>query len=159
VALLRGILFDVTLQRLTTIELERQVSLFQAVFTTVPDPLAIANAERIVQAVNPAFERVFGYQSEEVVGRTSAFLLAGERDWGRLGTERFNSDAIDSSAQDEPPVYADFRRKNGETFPGETYGNAIRDGQGQTLGFLGVMHDATRDHRVQLELRANETRF
>jgi diguanylate cyclase (GGDEF)-like protein/PAS domain S-box-containing protein len=158
-AVLRGAMYDVTQQRHIESELQQQARLFQAVFNHAPDPMSIVSAERIIQSVNPALERVFGYQSEEVVGQTTAVLYADKQEWERLGRARFNTEFSLSSGPGETPTYARFRRKNGEIFPVEIYGDAIRDAAGETLGYLGVMHDVTHQMRVRDELRDNEERF
>ena len=153
---IRGVLLDVTPRRAAERAQTSQAAVIEAVFRNAPDPMAIVDAERRIQAVNPAMERVFGYRPEELVGQTTAVLYADPEEFERLGRARFN---VDHGETDEHPIHALYRRKNGETFPVEAYGSSIRNPAGQVLGFLGVMHDVSDRHASQARLLASETRF
>ncbi|MFQ5765370.1 MAG: sensor histidine kinase, partial [Rhodospirillales bacterium] len=66
-------------------------------------------------------------------------------EWERQGRIRFNL-----SAERRLDAYVvHYRRKSGEVFPGETVGTPIRDRDGNTLGYIGVIRDIAA--RVQAE--------
>lgn len=58
----------------------QRLRLLEAVWTHVPDAALVADAQSLVVAVNPAFERVTGYTSAEVLGRSTSFLSSGRHD-------------------------------------------------------------------------------
>jgi PAS domain S-box-containing protein len=70
---------DVTRQHLVEEqrrELEMAREMFEAVFQHHPHPLLLCRLEGTILAVNRAFERVWGYRAEEVVGTSARRLYA-----------------------------------------------------------------------------------
>lgn len=131
-----------------TKELERQSSLFEAVFRDNPDAMIMANLERHIVMCNPAFTRVFGYQPEEVLGNTTSVLYENEEEYEKQGRVRFNLSAEEKTK----PYYSVYRRKSGELFPAEVVGTTIKDRKGNFLGYIGVVRDVTE--RRQAERKA-----
>jgi PAS domain S-box-containing protein len=149
--LLRGFMLDITARKTVDVELERQRSLFEAIFESAPDGLVVENANRESVPCNPSFRRIFGYSTEELVGKTPRMLYATEQEYLRQGRLRFNPGAETRLT----PYITRYRRKSGETFPGEVVGAPIKDAQGTTLGFVGLIRDITERVRSEeaLEFR------
>src|SRR5688572_13146267 len=47
----------------------------QRVWTSAPDAMALSDAEGIVMMANPAYCELYGYQPEEIVGRSFAVIF------------------------------------------------------------------------------------
>ena len=119
--------------------------LLTAFFEGSPELIVVTELGRRIIDVNPAFLQQMGFSREEVIGRTPDFLYASQEDFEEQGRVRFNADA----EADLAPYLLPYRRRNGETFIGETTGVPIRDDDGKTVGFLAIVRDVTR--RVTLE--------
>lgn len=136
---------DITQSKKIEAELEKQKSFFEAIFNDIPDATVVANGDREIILCNPALTNVFGYQPEDVLGSKTVVLYESPEEFERQGRLRFNLSAKEKLL----PYVVNYKRKNGDTFPGETVGSAIKDHQGNILGFIGVMRDITK--RIQAE--------
>lgn len=100
---------------------------------------------------NPAFERLTGYQNEEVLGYNCRFLQGPDTD---LETIREVREGIRDARQ----VQAVLRnyRKDGTPFWNELKVAPVHDEDGQLTHFIGEQHDITtqRDHEERLAYQA-----
>jgi PAS domain S-box-containing protein len=131
-------------------ELERQKSLFEAVFRDVPDAMVMSNAHHEIVLCNPGFKNMFGYEPSEVVGGKSEQLLA-DAESSAAGSR------ADETLQTEAYTI-EYRRKSGETFPGETVHTIMQDIGGKPLGYLSVIRDVSERVRAENALRESERR-
>ncbi|MEL7361396.1 MAG: ATP-binding protein [Bacteroidota bacterium] len=111
-----------------------------------PDAVILAAPDRRIVAVNPAFERLFGYAQDEVAGDTTERLYADPEDYALQGRLRFHPEAADREAA----YRVTYRRADGTTFVGETVGVKIAGGAD---GFLGVIRDVTPQQQAEDALR------
>lgn len=141
--------------------MEHQKALFEAVFRDVPDAMVLANVNRELIECNSSFTRTFGYELSDVLGQKTQMLYENAEDYHAQGRTRFSAKA----EGDPNPYVVNYKRKNGETFPGETLGTQIKNSEGELLGFLGVMRDVTervlaqealQKARDELETRVKE---
>ena len=105
--------------------------------------------------VNDAFERVYGYQAAEVIGRVTPRILKGgfttqaeyERFWqGLLRGEIFRGEFVN-------------RTKGGALLHMEVSVTPIRAGQDGFAGFLAVQRDVTARKEMDAALRMSEERY
>ena len=103
-----------------------------------PDALLVTDAKGVIEYVNPAFERLTGYSSAEVLGRTPALLKSGRQDsafyrrlWQRLRKGR--------------PYRGIFvnRRKDGALFHEEELIRPLRGPNGRITHFLCAGRDVS----------------
>jgi PAS domain S-box-containing protein len=85
--------------------------------------------------VNPAFERMSGYTSAEVIGRNCRFLQGDEHHQTGLL-------AIREAVAHQSNGYAVLRnyRKDGTLFLNELFISAVRDKMGIVTHFVGIQH-------------------
>ncbi|MDE3010618.1 MAG: EAL domain-containing protein [Pseudomonadota bacterium] len=104
-----------------------------------------------IQYVNPAFERVTGYAAAEVTGRNPRFLNGGLDDQPEL---RMIAAAI-HEGREAHGVVRNFR-KDGREFWNEMHIAPVRDEDGATTHFVGVLNDVTeaRDRARAMEYQA-----
>lgn len=119
-------------------------------FNDLPEAVVVANSAREITWVNPAFERTFGYQLEDVMGRTTEFLYASQKSFLEKGTEHFSSEP---SAQ-EHSYEVSYLKNNGETFLSQTTGGPIRGDDGQPVGYFAVIKDISDTRMFETLLRA-----
>jgi PAS domain S-box-containing protein len=136
-------------------ELARQTIFFEAAINSIPDSLVLCDVNREIVRCNPGMTKVFGYKPEELLGQKTLIFYAGIEEYERQGQLRFNMTA----EQKNEPYVASYRRKNGNVFPGETLGTAVRSEAGKVLGYLGILRDITERYRsqeaLQWELQVN----
>jgi PAS domain S-box-containing protein len=136
-------------------ELAKSKAEFEAIFHANADAVVFVDQQRHVLMVNRAFTKIFGYQPEEIVGRSTQFIYANPDDFNDQGKKRYHVGAnIDS------PVYeVDYRRKDGTIFSSETLGAAVKDKSGETIGFVGIIRDISPRKQIEQSLRESEEKF
>ncbi len=127
--------------------LQREQALFTGIIRGIPDAIILAGMDRRITYCNPAVARVFGYESEELVGQSTRMLYADEADFTREGALRFHYDA----SEHPEPMFLRWRHKDGHAFDGEAVGTIIRDSDGEPLSFLALVRDVTQQRRLQAE--------
>ena len=111
-------------------------SLACAVFSYTSEGILITDAENKILTINTAFERLTGYQKEEVIGKKPDILQSGQHDesfyrqmWSQLKSEGYWRGEIWN------------RRKNGAIYPELLTINSIKDDTGNTTHFIAVFSD------------------
>ena len=104
--------------------------------------------------VNPAFEKISGYTSEEVRGRNCRFLQGDYRDQPAL-------DELREALREERECRVVLRnyRKDGTSFWNELYVSPVHDEEGRLTNFVGVQNDISERRRIEEVLRESEERF
>jgi len=120
---------DVTEQRRVRQDLRQREAQFQSLVRAVVDPIVACDVEGTVLACNPAIERVFGWEPEELLGHGVNVLMGDAyRDehpaYIRNYLETGNKKAIGQVRR----VVA--RRKNGQEFPAEISISEVQEGWG-----------------------------
>ncbi|MBY0466303.1 MAG: diguanylate cyclase [Burkholderiales bacterium] len=100
--------------------------------------ILIAGADRKLQFVNKGFERLTGYRSDEVMGRTCNFLQGPDTQPEMAQALR---DAVTKGHSFRGEVL-NYRR-NGEQFWNDLSINPVHDDGMRLIGFVGVQHDVT----------------
>ncbi|WP_168567253.1 ATP-binding protein [Crateriforma spongiae] len=118
---------------------ERERAVLTAIVNGIPDALVMTGLDRRITHFGGSAEKLFGYTADEVLGQTTELLYASSDDYKRMGDEHFNT--ISMTTTDATELI--WRRKSGETFPGEIVGAVIRDEQGSPFAFLGLIRDIT----------------
>ena len=114
----------------------------------VAEIVVITDIAGAIQYVNPAFERVTGYTSEEAVGQTHGFLESGKQDdafyrdlWDTLGRgETWNERFVN-------------RRKDGTLYTVVAVISPVRDASGKTVNYVAVERDITEEIKLEEQLR------
>lgn len=108
-----------------------------------------------VSSWNAGAERLKGYRSEEILGRSFRTFYAPEDQEAGL------PDRLLQQARDEGRVeHEGWRvRRDGSRFWGNVVITALRDEHGGLTGFGKVTRDLTEQHRLMEELRRSEERF
>jgi PAS domain S-box-containing protein len=150
-----GIVHDLTAQRQAEADSLRQQTLLQAIIHDAPQAIIIADQSRKIFLVNPAVTRIFGYTAEELTGRNSRIVYASDEDYERVARLRLDFRAPDGIGHVDP-ILVRFRRKSGETFPGEIIATIIRDPQGSILGVMGLVRDVTQQLKQEEALRQSQ---
>ncbi|QEG22668.1 sensor histidine kinase [Mariniblastus fucicola] len=120
-------------------EVERERAVLKTLVASVPDALISGGLDRRITHFSRSASRIFGYEPEEVLGKLTSVLYANPDDFQLLAKERFNPESHENLEIKEVM----WRRKSGETFPGELMGATIRDESGTPHGYIGMVRDIT----------------
>jgi PAS domain S-box-containing protein len=137
---LAGIAIDVTVQSSAEAERDRLATGIEQVAESV----IVTDRGGRITYVNPAFERVTGYASDEVMGRNPRLLKSG------LQPPSFY-EAMWAALVNGVPWKGDFvnRRKDGTHFTEEAVISPVRDATGAITSFVAVQRDVTRERALE----------
>ena len=116
------------------------------------DGISIADAREIdtpLIFVNPAFERMTGYNYDDAVGRNCRFLQGGAIDARQRGVMR----AAVAQGEGFSEVLANYR-KDGTLFWNELSVSPIHDENGAVTHYIGFQKDVTQRVLLDEQLRA-----
>ncbi|WP_299267999.1 PAS domain S-box protein [Halorientalis sp.] len=133
--------YDVTDERGQQLELQRKQRLFETVFEDTDDALVIADPDGRLTELNPAAERLFGYDDVDTQDESLSLLYADENEYERRGERR------DSHV-------AEYQRADGTTFEGETVATPLDGPNGEALAFLTSIRDVSA--RIEYEERMQQ---
>ena len=108
--------------------------------------------DRPISYVNPAFERITGYDAAEAVGRNARFLLGEDMD--QIGLVELRNALREKRAT---KVVLRCYRKDGSLFWNDLSLAPVHDESGQVRHLICIIKDITerKDYEAQLEYQAN----
>ncbi len=130
---------------------------FTAITDSVLDAIMLINDRGEISFCNPASERIFGYNSSEVIGKNVHELLAPPEYHAayRSGFKEFAVSGRGNAVGRITQLVA--RRKNGEEFPIELSLSGFKiDGRWHAAG---IVRDTTNRKRAEMALKEIEERF
>ena len=136
-------------------EIEKRAEDYRNLFNSIRDVIMVTDHGRRIQHVNqPALKEIFGYETEEVVDRDAGILYADDEGYQLAGREVFDQ----QESVEGKLLELNFRRKNGEVFPGELYALKRLDRFGVPTGNIGIYRDISERKRAEAALRDSEMR-
>lgn len=128
-------------------ELQEQKIFFESLFVNAPQAIVMVGADREIKMINPAFTELFGYELDEVKGKSTKVLYAEERDFIKQGK------AYSSDIEDVLNRYrVSYKHKKGKIFHAETIGNMIKGVDGSLDGYIAHVHDVTERLDVEKQM-------
>ncbi|MDX8405710.1 MAG: PAS domain S-box protein, partial [Mariprofundus sp.] len=147
--ILQATVRDISERKQAEEDLAYEKSLFGAMIESIPDAIVYTDINRIISSTNAACSSIFGFDPDELVGKTTSFLYESYEEYEIQGQRRFNL----SAARQSIPYEVSYRKKDGTIFLGETLGTVVKDNSGNTLGFIGVIRDITKRKQAENTLR------
>ncbi|MCS7010953.1 MAG: response regulator [Anaerolineales bacterium] len=147
------VLHDVTVRRQMEIELQRQKEYLEALIKNSPVAIVILDAQEKIVSCNPAFENLYGYSQEEIIGKELDPLIAPN--------EGVYAEAREFTRQAQQGLlHAVSRRyrKDGSPVDVEIFGVPVVV-EGETLGAFAIYHDISELVRARREAeQANQAK-
>jgi PAS domain S-box-containing protein len=136
---------------------EENFLLYKMAITETYEGITIADARRPdipLIYVNPAFERITGYTSAELIGQNSRFLHGGDRDQPAL-------DEVREAIREGKNCHVVLRnyRKDGSLFWNQLNISPMHDATGHLTHFVGIQLDITAQKQAEQALQASEERY
>ncbi len=135
--------------------IRNQHGYLQAVLDTAVDGIVTIDADGTIQSVNPAVERIFGYEADELIGENIKILMPEPF---RSEHDQYIDHFVRTGESNIIGVGREVtgRRKNGETFPLDAAVSEVP--YQRERHFTGIVRDITTRKTAEEELhRLNET--
>lgn len=141
-----GTFVDITARK----NADDKFKLFHKIFESTNEGVFVTDPKLKVIEINPAFSRITGFLRKEVLDKKLDSLLPLAP--GQLKNEHYNQ--IMKIMQDKGYWQGEIweRRKNGEVYPQRLTMNKMQDENAQTLHYVGVFSDITKDKEAEDEL-------
>jgi PAS domain S-box-containing protein len=123
---------------------------WRAVIDSAVDGIIVINARGLVEALNPAAERMFGYREQEVAGRNVNILMPPPY---RDEHDRYVRNYLETGQQKIIGIGREViaLRRDGTTFPVHLSVGEMR--VGDERHFTGILHDLSARVRLEEQLR------
>ena len=155
-----GIAFrDISERRRAQEELRYQLDLTRTFTDNTAEALFLMDEHGRVSFMNPAAERIFGFSSEEMVGRVLRHLIYRQHPNGRpYPVEECTLDSVSACGPDLKVHEDIYFRKDGTPVPVSCSNTPILK-DGRVIGAALVVRDVTERYRREAALRESEARF
>ncbi|MGE0097602.1 MAG: PAS domain S-box protein [Hydrogenophaga sp.] len=135
----------------TELERDRNLERFARIFRTNPSPMVAQSARSgMILDVNPAFERCYGYQRSQVLGRQDSFLWASQEERESFMTFLFARRRAEQYA-------AHGQRADGSVFDALVSSEMGDDPEDKLI--ITTISDVSAQNEVLERLRRSEERF
>ncbi|MEH6650265.1 MAG: EAL domain-containing protein [Motiliproteus sp.] len=141
-----GTLIDITERQL----LEQRLLLMERAIESSNNGIAISDLQQHDNPyiyVNPAFEQITGYQSEEILGRNGRVLLNGD-------TDQLAVDKLKQALHGKQSVEVVLRnyKRNGDMFWNDLSMAPVRDGEADATHFISIINDISESKQYEQQL-------
>ncbi len=151
-----GVVRDITARKQSEVALRDNMARIGAIVDTVMDGIVMIDDNGLVESFNPAAERIFGYQNDEVVGRNVSMLMPEPYHDGHDGYLKHYKETGEKRVIGIGREVKG-RRKDGVTFPLELSVNEMW--LGEQRKFTGIVRDVTERKQSENELRDSAARI
>lgn len=135
-------------------EAEESLSKFKMGIENSTDAIFITDKNGIIESINTAFEKIYGYTATEVIGQTPRIIKSGllsqsdyEYFWNTLLAKKAAVGEIVNKTKDGQFVTID-----GSNTP-------ILDETGELIGFISINRDITERKKTENDLKESEEKF
>ena len=130
---------------------QRQISesekKYRTLYQNIRDAIMVADTQRNIIDYNQAFADLFGYASEEIIGKQTLVIYKDKNEFDYLG-KTISAHGIDSS---NTTCTVTYRKKSGHLFSGETNYGYLRNDDGTVTGVIGLIRDITVRQAIESE--------
>lgn len=150
-----GFLRDVTERRKVEQSLRESEEKYRGILETIQDPYYEVDKLGNIVMCNDALCRMLGYQADELIGQNAKMLQMPEFTRVILDVFRTVYETGQASQRFEWPMV----RKDKTIGWGEGSVQLVRKGDGEIVGFRGIVRDVTERRDMERALRESEARF
>jgi PAS domain S-box-containing protein len=138
--------FDITETKRTEQQAKEHAALLQTLVANSPFGILVGGKDHRIRFANPAFQRIFGYEEHEIVGRDPDDLvgLAGEGEAVEISERVLGGEVVHTTTA--------RRRKDGSRVDVELHAVPLTEG-GEFMGCFGIYQDISERIESQSKLR------
>jgi PAS domain S-box-containing protein len=131
-----GLVLDISQRKTLEAALRTERDRLGAILSNVGDAVLVTSREGVIEFINPAWERLNGYSSDEALGQNPNLVRSGQHSdkfykdlWETVLTGRvWNGEVVN-------------RRKDGTNYEAALTITPVIDEEGTIVNFVGVQHD------------------
>ena len=152
---LQGVTRDITQRQQTEQALAKSEALLRGVVDAIPDLVWLKDPDGVYLSCNRRFERFFGAEESDIVGRTDYDFVDREL------ADFFREHDRKAMAAGRPCANEEFLTfaENGYQGHFETIKTPMQDSNGDLSGVLGIARDISERKTAENALRENEQRY
>jgi len=149
---------DITERKKAEEQLEKSKDLLEKTFLSLDSALFILDAENppTILDCNPATTKIFGYEKNQMLGRTTEFLHVNK-------DMLMEFQRVLYSAIEQQDFLSDFefrmKRENGQVFVTEHSVLPLKDDRGSRTGWVSIVRDITERKHAEEALRESEEKY
>ena len=133
----------------TTEALSIKSAEFESIFNAMADGVILVDTNRVCISVNPATLKMFNYPLEKFINKKLDFLYKNINEYEGQNEIRFSKTAPDRTDSFE----ATYIRSDGSTFSGELLATRVKDKNGKSFGFIGILRDISERKQHEEQIR------
>ncbi len=133
----------------------REIGFLSNIAQSISQAVMVQDNERKIVFANKAFEDMYGFKTEEIVGKSATILYPDAAETNKTYLEVTRALEKNGSWIGE----LKRRRKNGESFTLLQFASQLRDSRGAAIGIVTINTDVTEKKELELRLQQNEERL
>ncbi|MEQ8539080.1 MAG: PAS domain S-box protein [Coleofasciculus sp. D1-CHI-01] len=122
---------------------------FAPLFQAIPQAVVVTDTDGFIVKVNSAFNQLFGYQPEALVGQPLSQLYANPEEFD---PQTMNPDSADFNQS----KLINYQRQTGDSFSSETLNSVVNDSEGNVVGILWLIRDISDRQPTEVRLQLLE---
>ena len=144
-----GVFDDITTSKKTEVEFKLLANSFQ----NINECVVISDSDNIINYVNNAFIKLYGYSKEEILGKELKILRS-------LNNPKKINDEVYQSKKFSTPWQGTLLnvKKDGSDIPIFLSAATIKDSKGNDYARIGIIRDITNEKKIEEELIAAKTK-
>ena len=150
---LEGFITDISAQTVAQDELRKQESLLRSIHSAAPSGIGIVKGRIIIQVNNRLLE-MFGYSSEEMIGKDTRIFYETQEEYERIGRELYSDLGEKGIATLETRIVT----KSGDVFEA-LLSSALLDPTDPKAGNVFVITDVSELKHAREQLQISEERY
>ncbi|MCM3763912.1 sensor domain-containing diguanylate cyclase [Neobacillus niacini] len=136
-----------------TFSLKQLEGRFNALFNSIADAVHLLDLNGNIIDVNPAFEKLYGWKREELVGKPSPIIPENRLKYANLIKEKVKL------GENLSGIEVDALRKDGTILTVSLTFSPVRNVDGEIVAFSGVARDISRYKQLEVALKESEEWF
>ncbi|MBA3011562.1 MAG: PAS domain S-box protein, partial [Desulfobacula sp.] len=145
---------DITGRKKAENEIIEREEKYRRLFESIRDAILVADVDRSIIDFNSAFGDLFGYSINEIRGKKTSCVYENEEQFHKLGKA-----LKEQNGKAHFLKTVNYKKKNGEIFPGETGIYYLKNQNNEVTGLIGLIRDITAKRKSEADKQMIENQL